>query len=80
MIAKDAAGNAEAGGAPGAANRRTFTVDAPDLAAHGHDPGQPANPSATGTVTFTWTGSDDVTPAGEPAATTSGSSRCRRIR
>jgi hypothetical protein len=63
VIAKDAAGNTEApGAAPGASNRRTFTIDAPDLPPTVVITIGPASPSPTGNVGFTWAGSDDVTP------------------
>lgn len=63
VIAKDAAGNTETpGAAPGAGNRRTFTVDAPDLPPTVTIQTKPTNPVPSGNITFTWTGSDDVTP------------------
>ncbi|MFO1314450.1 MAG: hypothetical protein U1F58_02510 [Burkholderiales bacterium] len=63
VIARDAAGNTEApGAAPGAGNRRTFTVSAPDLAPTVGIQSAPASPNATGSVSFGWTGSDDLTP------------------
>lgn len=64
VIARDAAGNTEApGAAPGAANRRTFTVSAPDLPPAVSIQSAPASPNQTGSVSFAWTGSDDLTPA-----------------
>lgn len=64
VIAKDNAGNTEApGAAPGAANRRTFTVNAPDLPPTVSIQVSPASPNTSGNVTFGWQGSDDVTPA-----------------
>ncbi|HVO89555.1 MAG TPA: triple tyrosine motif-containing protein, partial [Casimicrobiaceae bacterium] len=64
VIAKDAAGNTETpGAAPGASNRRTFTISAPDLPPSVSFQVTPASPSASGSVSFTWTGSDDLTPA-----------------
>lgn len=63
VIAQDTVGNTEAAGAaPGAANRRTFTIDAPDLAPTVAINVAPATPSPTGNVTFGWIGSDDLTP------------------
>jgi hypothetical protein len=65
VIAKDAAGNTEApGAAPGAGNRRTFTVDAPDLPPMVTIQTKPPNPTASGNFSLSWAGSDDVTPAG----------------
>ena len=64
VIAKDASGNAEApGAAPGAGNRRTFTVNAPDAPPSVTIQAAPASPNPTGNVTFVWLGSDDLTPA-----------------
>lgn len=65
VIARDASGNTEAAGAaPGAANRRTFTVDAPNLPPTVTINVAPAATSTSSTATFAWTGSDDLTPAG----------------
>ena len=63
VIARDAAGNQEAPGAAGAANRRTFSVNAPDLPPTVAIQSAPASPSATASVSFAWAGSDDLTPA-----------------
>ncbi|MFO1323278.1 MAG: hypothetical protein U1F15_04355 [Burkholderiales bacterium] len=63
VIAKDNNGNVEAAGAaPGAGNRRTFTVSAPDLPPTVTITLAPGSPSAAN-VNFAWTGSDDLTPA-----------------
>jgi hypothetical protein len=63
VIAKDAAGNTEApGAAPGAANRRTFSVSAPDAPPTVTIQAGPSSPNPTGNVNFVWTGSDDLTP------------------
>ena len=62
VIARDAAGNTEAPGAPGAGNRRTFTVSAPDLPPTVALQSAPASPNQTGVVSFAWTGADDLTP------------------
>lgn len=63
VIARDGAGNTEAAGAtPGDANRRTFTVNAPDLPPSVVLNSVPASPSVSGNVAFAWTGSDDLTP------------------
>ena len=68
VIAKDAAGNTESpGAAPGADNRRTFTVNAPDLPPAVTIQVAPASPNPTGNVAFAWVGSDDVTPSGSLA-------------
>ena len=65
VIARDTAGNTEApGAAPGAPNRRTFTVDAPDLPPTATITSGPATPWPSPAAQFTWTGSDDLTPAG----------------
>ncbi|MEO8751326.1 MAG: hypothetical protein ABI624_01480 [Casimicrobiaceae bacterium] len=64
VIAQDAAGNVEAAGsAPGAGNRRTFTVSAPDAPPTVAIQVSPASPNSTGNVTLAWLGSDDLTPA-----------------
>lgn len=64
VIARDAAGNTEAAGAaPGASNRRAFAVDAPDLPPSATITTAPGSPWPSSTAQFTWTGSDDVTPA-----------------
>ena len=64
VIARDAAANTEApGAAPGAANRRAFTIDAPDLPPTAAITTGPGNPSASPVAQFTWGGSDDLTPA-----------------
>ncbi len=60
VIAKDAAGNIETAG--GAGNRRTFTIDAPDLAPSVAITVAPTGTNTTGNVSFGWTGSDDLTP------------------
>jgi hypothetical protein len=63
VVAKDAAGNVEApGAAPGAGNRRTFTVNAADAPPNVAIQAAPSGTSTTGNVTFIWLGSDDVTP------------------
>ncbi|MFO1316806.1 MAG: hypothetical protein U1F58_14505 [Burkholderiales bacterium] len=65
VIARDAAGNVEAAGAaPGAPNRRAFSVDAPDLPPSTTITTAPASPWPSGTAQFTWSGSDDLTPVG----------------
>lgn len=64
VIARDNAGNTEAPGAgAGASNRRTFSVNAPDLPPSVSITVAPASPSTTGNAVFAWAGSDDVTPA-----------------
>lgn len=64
VIARDSAGNVEApGAAPGATNRRAFTIDAPDLPPAVTITTGPASPSPLPTAQFTWSGSDDLTPA-----------------
>ena len=64
VIARDTAGNTEApGAAPGAPNRRTFAVDAPDLPPVTTITAGPAATTGSPTVQFTWSGSDDLTPA-----------------
>ena len=64
VIARDTAGNTEAPGAmPGAPNRRTFTVDAPDLPPVTTITTGPAATTGSPSVQFTWSGSDDLTPA-----------------
>jgi hypothetical protein len=63
VIAKDQAGNAETpGAAPGAPNRRTFTISAPDLPPTVSITVAPASPNLTGSVSFAWKGGDDLTP------------------
>ena len=63
VIAKDASGNTEAAGAaPGAANRRTFTISAPDLPPTVSITVAPSSPSTSANASFAWSGSDDVTP------------------
>jgi hypothetical protein len=63
VIARDTAGNTEAAGAaPGAANRRTFTINAPDLPPAVSITVAPASPSTSASASFAWAGSDDVTP------------------
>lgn len=65
VIARDNAGNTEApGAAPGAANRRGFSVAAPDLPPSVTITVAPATPNTTGNVNFAWQGADDVTPVG----------------
>ena len=64
VIARDTAGNTEAPGAmPGAPNRRTFTVDAPDLPPVTTITTGPAATTGSPSVQFTWSASDDLTPA-----------------
>ncbi len=64
VIARDSQGNTEAVGAPGAGNRRTFTVDAPDAPPSVTITVKPADPNLSAMATFAWVGADDVTPAG----------------
>ena len=65
VIAKDGAGNTEAAGAaPGAGNRRTFSVSAPDLPPSVTITVAPSSPSASPLANFAWSGSDDLTPSG----------------
>ncbi|MCC7325333.1 MAG: hypothetical protein IT521_00825 [Burkholderiales bacterium] len=64
VIARDNAGNTESpGAAPGAANRRSFSVAAPDLPPSVSITVAPATPNTTGNVNFAWQATDDVTPA-----------------
>lgn len=63
VIARDAAGNVEAAGGPLAPNRRAFVVDAPDLVPTVTINVAPTGTIPTGSATFAWTGSDDLTPA-----------------
>jgi hypothetical protein len=64
VIARDQAGNTETpGAAPGASNRRSFTVSAPDLAPTVSITLAPSSPNPTGNVSLAWSGSDDLTPA-----------------
>ena len=63
VLARDAAGNEEMPGAPGAGNRRTFSVSAPDLPPTVAIQSAPGSPNLTGSVSFAWSGSDDLTPA-----------------
>jgi len=64
VIARDSAGNTEApGAAAGAGNRRTFTVDAPDLPPTVSITVGPVDPNTTGNAAFAWSGNDDVTPS-----------------
>jgi hypothetical protein len=63
VIARDTAGNTEAAGAaPGAGNRRTFTINAADLPPTVSITVAPASPSTSASASFSWAGSDDVTP------------------
>ncbi len=63
VIAMDSAGNTEApGAAAGAGNRRTFTVNAPDLPPTVSITVGPIDPNTSGNAGFTWSGTDDVTP------------------
>ena len=63
VVARDTAGNVEApGAAPGAPNRRTFTIDAPDLPPTVSITVAPATPLPAPAATFAWTGADDLTP------------------
>jgi len=65
VIARDSKGNTEAvGAAPGAGNRRTFSVSAADAAPSVTITVAPASTSASSNATFVWAGSDDLTPAG----------------
>ncbi len=63
VIARDNQGNVEAAGAAGAPNTRTFLVTAPDLPPTVTINVSPSSPNTTGSAFFSWTGSDDVTPA-----------------
>lgn len=62
VLAKDSAGNVEATGGVGAANRRAFVVDAPDAAPSVSINVAPAGTSSSPNASFAWTGSDDLTP------------------
>lgn len=65
VIARDNAGNTESpGAAPGASNRRSFSVAAPNLPPSVSITVAPSSPNTTGNANFAWQGSDDVTPAG----------------